>query len=487
MNHLHNLFYPKNIAIVGASTKLINFGSAFFTYALKELGYEGKVYYINPKYVGEEINGEKVIDSIENVEEPLDVVYSCIRAKLVPNLVQQCVNRGDKFIVCFTSGFSEILSEEAIELERELLRIIRGSQTRIVGPNCLGPYNPEVGVGWNAGLSAPKQSGNIAFASQSGGHATTLLRIAQGRGFYYTLGLSFGNQIDVNCLEVLEYYAAHPKVEVIALYLEDTGSAAGADFFHKLREVTLQKPVIIWKGGQTETGARAAASHTGAISGSLTIWKAMVKQAGGIFVEHSEEFWDIMHLLAVLKPYNKVQKCRRLGLIIPGGGNSVEATDLFSRHGFEVPVLTDAIQEELSTLIPPVNTSVKNPVDLGASGTLDRVFLKSIYYIAKDPNIDCVIHYQPIDWVSRAEDEFGGSGYTSGVARSIGRLAKNKLKKPLIQLMPILNLDRRVAESYPKFVEILRRMGVPNFPSMKRLAVALEKMNEYCQYVCKHA
>ncbi|MHA1649379.1 MAG: CoA-binding protein [Candidatus Helarchaeota archaeon] len=482
---LENLFYPRSIAIVGASTSLLNFGSAFFTSALKDLGYKGKIYYINPKYEGEFINNQRVIASLDDVDEKIDVVYSCIRAKLVPDLLRQCVRRGDKFFICFTSGFSEIQTEDAIALEKELLSIIKGSSTRIIGPNCLGPYNPALGVGWNAGLSVPKREGNIAFASQSGGHATTLLRIAPGRGFYYTLGLSFGNQIDVNCLEVLEYYANHPETDVIAFYLEDTGSADGAEFFRKLREVTKKKPVVIWKGGQTETGARAAASHTGAISGSLEIWHSMTKQAGGIFVEHSEEFWDILHLLSVLIPYKKLQLCKRLGLVIPGGGNSVEATDLFTRFGFEVPVLSQETQDKIQSLIPAVNTSVKNPVDLGASGTIDRVFLSSLRYIAEDPSIDCVIHYQPIDWVVHSEMEFGGQGYSWSVARSLGRLAKNKLKKPLIQLMPIFEIEPKISEVYPKFIEILRKYGVPNFNSMIRLAKSLNHLNEYVEFHSK--
>ncbi|NVM52324.1 MAG: hypothetical protein HWN66_01390, partial [Candidatus Helarchaeota archaeon] len=345
----------------------------------------------------------------------------------------------------------------------------------------LGPYTPSVHIGWDTGIQpAAKQEGNVAFASQSGGHASTLLRA--GRGFYYTMGLSFGNQIDVNCLEVLEYYAADPKTEVIGLYLEDTGSAKGSDFFKTLREITPKKPVIIWKGGQTEIGARAAASHTGAMSGSLKIWRSMTKQAGGIFTEHSEEFWDIIHLLSILVPYKKLRPCKNLGLIIPGGGDSVEATDMFSRFGFNVPVLTKETQDKISALVPPVNTSVKNPVDLGATGGFDRVFLSSIKFVAEDPNIDIVIHYQPIDWISGAEIQFGATGYAGTAARAIGRLAK-RLEKPLVQVMPILKLDRNIAEIYPKFMEILRQNGVPYFSSRKRLAIALTHLNEYVQFL----
>ncbi|HUX98227.1 MAG TPA: CoA-binding protein [Candidatus Deferrimicrobium sp.] len=482
MTSFDDLFFPKSIAIIGASANILSFGSAFFTTALDELGYEGKRYYINPKYEGQLIFGQKIIRSLDEVTEKIDVVYSCIRASLVPDLVRQCVKRGDKFIVVFTSGFSEILTDEAIEHEKELLSIIKGSPTRIIGPNCLGPYNPSSKIGWSTGSSAPAKQGNVAFASQSGGHATTLLRIAPGRGFYYSKGLSFGNQIDLNCVEILEYYAADPQTEVIALYLEDTGSADGSAFFKKLQEVTKSKPVIIWKGGQTQTGARAAASHTGAISGSFNIWKAMTKQAGGIFVTQSEEFFDMIHLLSVLVPHKRMQRCKNLGLIIPGGGNCVEGTDVFTKYGFKVPLLSQETQEKIATLIPAVNTSVKNPVDLGASGTLDKVFLNSIKYISEDPNIDVIIHYQPIDWIAQAEIEFGGGSYGFSLAKSLGRLAK-KLEKPIIQLTPLFQVETRIAEIYPKFIEILRAKGIPNFTSMVRLAVALNYLNDYMVYL----
>ncbi|NVM30489.1 MAG: CoA-binding protein [Candidatus Helarchaeota archaeon] len=484
MASLDDLFYPKSLAIVGASTSPLNFGSGFFTIAMEELGYEGKVYYINPKHVGELINGEKIIGSLDEVEGPIDVVYSCIRASLVPELVRQCVRRGDKFIIVFTSGFSELLTNEAIALENELRSIIRGSSTRIVGPNCLGPYNPSMGVGWNTGISEPiLKKGNVAFASQSGGHASTLLRIAAGRAIYFTLGLSFGNQIDLNSLDALEYFAQNQDTEVIALYMEDTGSAKGSDFFKALKKITPKKPVIIWKGGQTESGARAAASHTGAMSGSFNMWRSMTKQAGSMIVRNGDEFWDAIHLLATL-PKNKWRICKNLGLLIPGGGHSVEGTDAFTQFGFNVPVLTRETQDKIANILPSVNTSVKNPIDLGASGMLETVFFKTLKFMAEDPNVDLVINFQPIDWIAMGEAQFVGVGYSRYAARSYGRLVK-KLEKPFIQLSPIFNFDKKTAQVFSTFIEILRQKGIPHFTSMRRLAVALSHLNEYVQFL-KH-
>ncbi|MHA1830660.1 MAG: CoA-binding protein, partial [Candidatus Helarchaeota archaeon] len=409
MTSLNSLFFPRSIAIIGAK-KGLNFGSAFFIHGLKVLGYEGEIYYVNPYHEGETIYDRRIIKSLDEVKEPIDLVYSCIKAEFVLELVRQCVERGDKFLVVFTSGFSELLTEDAIKLEREILNIARNSSTRIIGPNCLGPYCPKSKIGWDTGYPPPSKIGNVAFASQSGGHASNLLRASSGRGFYFSKGISFGNQIDVNCLDVLEYYEEDPDTDVIAFYLESTGSANGNKFFKKLSETTLKKPVIIWKGGQTETGNKATASHTGAISGSLTIWKNMIKQAGAIFTEDSEQFWDMIHLMAIFIPNKTLRPLTNLGVLCPGGGNSVEITDTITRNGLQVPFLSQETQNKLNDLLPSVNTSVKNPVDLGAVGLMDNIFLSTIKWLSEDPNVDVIINFQPIDWLSNMEENMG-KGY----------------------------------------------------------------------------
>lgn len=193
----------------------------------------------------------------------------------------------------------------------------------------------------------------------------------------------------------------------------------------------------------------------------------------------------MIHLFSTLPSQKRLQECKSLGLIIPGGGNSVEATDLFSRYGFNIPILGKETQERLATLMPDVNTSVKNPVDLGASGTLEQVFLNSIRIVAADPSIDWVIHFQPMDWIAETEIQVGGQGYSRAAARSIGRLA-NKLEKPLIQLTPILHIDTKIAEIYTPFMDILRKNGVPNFSSMPRLATALRSLNNYISFLKKN-
>jgi len=478
-----DLFFPKSIAIIGAK-KGLNFGSAFFIHALKLLDYEGDIYYVNPYHEGEMIYGKAIIKSLDEVQGPVDLVYSCIKAQYVPDLVRQCVKRGDKYLVVFTSGFSELLTEDAIELEKTILSIAKNSSTRLIGPNCLGPYCPKGKVGWDTGMSPPSVLGNVAFASQSGGHASNLLRIASGRGFYFSKGISFGNQIDINCLEILDYYGSDQDTDVIALYLESTGSADGNEFFKKLREITLKKPVIIWKGGQTDTGSEAAASHTGAMSGSLILWKSMIKQAGGIFVADSEEFWDMIHLLAILAPQKKWKQFKRLGILCPGGGNSVEITDIVTRNGLEVPLLSNETQDKLRSLLPSVNTSVRNPVDLGAIGLMDNVFLSTIKWLSEDPIVDVVINFQPIDWLSNMEVNVG-SGYVKSTARTLGRV-KKRLEKTLIQLSPNFRITENIGKVALEYLEILRKKDIPMFTSIKRMVSTIVKYNEYVEFLNKN-
>ena len=478
MNRTHPLdplFFPKNISIVGAS-KNPNFGSGFFISALSHSGYsKEKIYLINPKYAGTQIRGMDVYATVNDIKDELDLVISAIKAKYVPDLLRDCVKLKVKFVLVFTSGFSEMLDKDSIKLEKELLDIIKGSSTRIVGPNCLGPLCPESKVTYNP--KALMENGNIGFCSQSGGHAVTLVGIQDTRLLYFSRGLSFGNQIDINCLDVLEYYAQDPDVEVIGMYLESTGSASGKDFFTQLKTVTKSKPVVIWKGGQTESGSRAAASHTGAISSSLKMWSTAVDQARGIFVLTSTEFWDVLHLLSGLIPNNRMPKGEKVALLVPGGGNSVEMTDTFSSLGFEVPELSKESQNQIAELFPGVNTSFKNPIDTGASGIFPDLAMKTIKILDEDPSIDIIVNYLPINWLSDVERQ-GLKKFCKSTARSYGRL-NGKLTKTFLFINPILALTEFDAVVAKDFRTELFKKHVPYFNTIKDTAIALRHLREY--------
>ncbi len=477
---LDYLFYARNVTIVGA-TPNPNFGTGFFLSGFGHSTYSNPVYLVNPKYVGKrkDIKGFPLFASISDISADLDYVICGIKAKLVPDLIRECVAKGVKHVCIFSSGFSELLSAKGKETEQEILDIIKGSETRIIGPNCLGALCPKSGITFNPVYL--KREGNIAFASQSGGIATNLCEIQPLFSLYYSKGVSFGNQIDLNCLDLLEYYGQDPDTEVIGMYLESVGSADGNKFFNEMRKVTKKKPVIIWKGGQTEFGARAAASHTGAIAGSLKIWKTAVIQAGGTFVTRSHEFWDTLQLFSRIIPNKRLPIGRNVGLIVAGGGASVEMTDTFSTLGFRIPELQPAIQEKLKTIYPSVNTSVRNPVDTGATGMLIEVIIKSINWMESDPNLDMIVFFVPINWLSQLERQ-GAEGYTASVARSLGRLNK-RLTKLFLIICPILQMSEFNTRVSLKFKDILWKKYIPHFESINGAAIALNHAIRYSEYL----
>ncbi|MHA1265030.1 MAG: CoA-binding protein [Candidatus Helarchaeota archaeon] len=473
------LFYARNITIVGATPKP-NFGVGMFISAFRHSFYSNPIYLVNPKYAGklQEIKGYPLFASISEIPETeLDYVICSIKARFVPDLVRECVEKKVKFICIFSSGFGELRSQEAKQKEDEIRALIKGTNTRVIGPNCLGVMCPKTGITFNPHFK--KVNGNIAFASQSGGIATTLIEIQAQQSLYYSKGISFGNQIDLNCVEMLEYYSQDPDTAVIGMYLESIGPTAdGNTFFKLMREVTKTKPVVIWKGGQTKAGYRAAASHTGAMAGSFKIWQTAVMQAGGTFVTRSTEFWDTIHLFSRIIPTQRLPKGRRIGLIVAGGGASVEMADTFSSFGFEIPEFPLTTQESLQTLFPAVNTSVRNPVDTGATGLIIDPVIKAIKLMDK-AGCDILVFYSPMNWLSQIERQ-GAPGHTLSVARSLGRLNK-KLAATFIIICPILQLTEFNAKISLPFKEILWKRGVPHFETIARAAIALNHAVKYRQ------
>ncbi|MHA1298895.1 MAG: CoA-binding protein [Candidatus Helarchaeota archaeon] len=459
-HYLHDYFFPKSIAIIGASQRL-NFGSSFFLAALKH-GYKGKVYPVNPKY--ETVHNMKCYPSLSAIGEPVDMVISCIPARFVPDLVKECVNTKAKFITVFTSGFAEVGNKE---LQDKLIETIKGSNTRIIGPNCLGAHCTKSRITFNG--DASWKEGNVAFCSQSGGHASSFLEIGPSRKIFFSKGVSFGNQSDLNCVDFLDYYSQDPDTKVIGMYLESFGSASGQEFVQKCREVTKEKKVIVWKGGQTRAGQKAASSHTGAIASSFKLWEAALKQHGAILVKNKTEFMDCLHLASVL---HREPKSSKIGIVFIGGGGSVEMTDVFSTYGFEVPEIGSETQEKLDKILPDVNTSLTNPVDLGATGILVDVYLKVLRIVADDPNVDILITQYAIDRLVKFADAVKSPNYPVSFARSFGRL-NERIHIPLIFLATIMRDSDLVTRTSLRFTEILHDKNIPTFSSIERAAKAL--------------
>lgn len=462
------LFYPKHIAFIGASESS-KFGSMLYLSAFKGSNWNDTFYPVNPKK--ETILDWKCYSSVLDIPFPVDTAYISVKTKYIAQVLKECVEKKVKWVIIFASGFSETGDPEGIRLEQELKEIIKGTQTRIIGPNCLGPFNASTGMAFSfaALLGLP---GAVSFFSQSGGHLSQLIDTGYKRDIRFRYGVSFGNQIDLNCLELIRHFRQDEKTQIIAAYLESFGSAKGQEFFLELKKTTLIKPVVIWKGGYTDDGARAAFSHTGAIASSIRLWRTMAKQTGTILVKDNEEFWNAIKTCELLFP-NYIPKGRNVGIITPGGGSSVNLTDLFADYNLRVPLLTSNSQEKISKILPDVNVNVKNPIDLGASGFVTDLFMNCIQIVVEDPNIDIIIVPLWPDHVYHF------------IFKRLSIIQK-QTSKPFAICLPNVADDGVLAKRFDKGKKVLHKKRMLYYMSMREAAKSISFYCDYINYLRKN-
>ena len=358
---------------------------------LRKLDFKGKIYPINPN--SEEVLGIRAYPSISDAPPPVDYAISNISAPLVPQLAEDCVASGVRVLQLFTAGFSETGEEEGIRLEEELADIARRGNMRIIGPNCLGVYCPKTGLAFS-GVDFPRESGPVAFISQSGGNAGEMASIGCLRGIHFSKVISYGNACDLNETDFIDYFARDSDTAIITAYIE--GVKNGPGFIKALREATRTKPVIMLKGGRTESGNRTVASHTNSLAGASTTWNALCKQFGVIQVNNLNELVDL--LLAFL--YVSVPKGRNVGIIGIGGGTSVQAADDCNAVGLFVPPLPQETRAELKKFTPKAGTSINNPIDSSMMFSPEECY-RTIKITAACPSIDLLILYLLLDWPLR--------------------------------------------------------------------------------------
>ncbi len=464
----NTLFVPKHIAFIGASPNS-TLGSMLYLSAFEGSIWSETFYPINPKH--EKILNWKCYPSVLDVPYPIDIVYISLKTEFIPKVLKECVEKSIKWVIIFASGFSETGDPKGKKLEEELLEIIKDSKTRIIGPNCLGPLNAEIGMAFSF-ASQKGNSGGVSFMSQSGGHLTQLIDVGYKRDIRFHYGISFGNQIDLNCVDFIKHYRQDQKTTIIALYLESTGSAKAHELFIELRETTKIKPVILWKGGYTKDGSRAAFSHTGAIASNDKLWNSMAKQTGTVLVKDNEEFWNTIKTFELLF-YKYLPKGRNIGIITPGGGSATNASDIFCAHTLKVPELTSESQSKIAKVLPDINVSIKNPIDLGASGFSLDIFIKCIEIVVNDPNIDIIMI--PL-WPLHV--------YNHVFNRMI-RIRDNT-SKPLAFCLPTVADDIKLAHRFNSAKKLLHKKRVLYFLSLMDAARSISLLCNYSEFLKSH-
>jgi acyl-CoA synthetase (NDP forming) len=353
---LDYIFHPRSIAVVGASDGTFNAATNIFLDNLRQFGYKGEIYPINPK--SKEILGLKAYSSVHDIPGPVDHVICGIPATSTHQLLKDCIAKKVRTLHLYTAGFAEIGDEDRDKLQQKLVDTACGTDVRIIGPNCMGIYCPASGISFC--FDFPKEPGPVGFISQSGSYSLLVVRGAASRGVRFSKMVSYGNACDIDECDLLEYLTDDPETEVIAAYIE--GTKDGQRLKKVLARAAANKPVIIIKKGGTKAGTRGASSHTGAMAGDDTVWDALIKQTGAIRVEDLEEMIDLL----VTFQFFPLPRGRNAVVIGLGGGPSVRAADECERGGLTLPPIPYEMVKELRRTAPTAGSMLRNPVDVGA-------------------------------------------------------------------------------------------------------------------------
>jgi len=471
VSKFNDLFQPKSIAVVGVSPR----NDWFWLKNLVSMDFHGKIFPINPKYTS--ALGLTFYDKIANVPSDIDHVIIAVPAKRVRSVLQECILKNVKLVTIFSSGFSELGTEEGRNLEKELMDLKESTKSdiRILGPNCVGVYSPDSGLSFRQDFT--RKSGRVGFISQSGGLAINMGLRGSVLKMYFSKVISFGNAADVKPRELLEYLGKFDnKTKIIGLYLE--GIKEGPEFMRILKEITPIKPVIILRGGQTDVGARAAASHTGSLAGSNELWNSIFRQTGAIPVNSFEELVETLIMFNF--NHKHLPKSNRVGLLSVSGGVSVVNTDICSKLGLVIPKLTPESLDKLDPVVQDVGTSINNPLDLAASFFNIQALKTAIETLGTDPNIDSIIIELANHYIYQPE-QHGVEGYAQLFYETVLRLLKRirrKGKPVLVAFPPIAHEARRIWDR-----KLFIDAKIPIYPSITSAAQALSHLVSYSSFL----
>lgn len=450
-NELEAFFNPKSIAVIGASRKPEKIGYQLLR-SLIMSGYEGPIYPINPK--ADEIQGLKTYQNILEVKDHVDLAVIVVPAPIVPKVLDECGKKGVKSAIIISGGFKEV-GGEGVKLEKKIVEIARKYGIRIMGPNCIGVYNPYTKIDTlflpHEKALRPKR-GNIAFISQSGAMGVAFLDWLAMEEIGLSVFVSYGNKADIDEIDLLEYLMDDEKSKVITMYVEEI--TRGRKFIEIARKVSMKKPIVAIKAGRTEAGVRAVSSHTGALAGRDEVISAALKKAGIIRAYDTHELFDYARALAT----GKIAFGENIAIVTDGGGAGVMAVDKLTDKvrgvGLKLAKLKEKTIRELKEILPPFAIA-HNPIDLTGNAT-PEMYREVLEIVTRDPNVDgivAIVLIQPPMMnetvVDKVEEIFRNSNKPILIAATGG---------PPTQKI-LLEYQRRGIPSYPEVERAVKAMG----------------------------
>ncbi len=373
------LFYPKSIAFIGASAEFGKWGHLLFTNVVAGK-FGGDIFLVNAK--GGKIAGRKVYQTVTDIPEPVDLAVISVPAAIVQDILPQLAQKSIRNVLLITSGFAEV-GADGKSLENKLIEDARRRGIMILGPNTMGICNPHISL-YCTGTHVRPEPGGTVLVAQSGNLGTQLLAFAEKEGIGIRAFCGSGNEAMITIEDYLEGFAVDEITKTVVLYIESIKE--GRRFFTSAKRVGKQKPVIALKGGRTQAGEHAAASHTGAMASNVKVFDAACRQAGVVLVEHPMDLLDLSAAFSSLP----LPQGKRIGLMTLGGGWGVVASDLCTDYGLTVPQLSDELIARISKLLPPF-WSHANPVDVVAEMKTE-IHMAIIEELLQWQECDAVIH-----------------------------------------------------------------------------------------------
>eukprot|EP00276_Gloeochaete_wittrockiana_P020827 CAMPEP_0184345668 /NCGR_PEP_ID=MMETSP1089-20130417/14043_1 /TAXON_ID=38269 ORGANISM="Gloeochaete wittrockiana, Strain SAG46.84" /NCGR_SAMPLE_ID=MMETSP1089 /ASSEMBLY_ACC=CAM_ASM_000445 /LENGTH=970 /DNA_ID=CAMNT_0026676061 /DNA_START=199 /DNA_END=3111 /DNA_ORIENTATION=- len=375
-------FRPRGVALIGATDKVGSVGKTVLQNLIAS-PFGGTVYPINPTRAN--VLGVKAYTKVSAVPDVVDLAVVCIPAARVPEVVEDCGKKGVKGIIIISAGFQEEqVGDEGKELLRKCLESAKKYGIRIIGPNCLGVSSSVTGLNATFGpVNSTVKRGSVALVSQSGALICSAIDWALQENFGFSHIVSIGSMSDVQWGDLIEYLGKEPRCSAIVMYMESIGNAR--DFLSAARRVARTKPIIVIKAGRTEAGAKAAASHTGTMTGGDRVLDTAFLRAGVLRVTSAQ---DIFYLADILSN-QPLPKGNRLTIITNAGGPGILAADALSVGGGQLAELAQSTHDELNKFLPSV-WSHSNPVDIIGDASAEQ-YAKTTAAIAKDPNTDGIV------------------------------------------------------------------------------------------------
>jgi acyl-CoA synthetase (NDP forming) len=476
LQKLDAFFNPHSVAVIGATKKADKAGHVIFkNFATnKQHGvFKGELYPVNPNE--DSILGFKCFQSLSEIPGKIELIVVIVPAKFVPSIMEEAAAKKVKTAIIISSGFKEVGNKD---LEDQVVAAAAKGGIRVLGPNCLGVYYSKTGIdtlflpetkvlttGEEVVATPRPMPGNIAMITQSGAFGVAALDYLTGRQMGVSKFVSFGNKCDVTESDILHYLLHDKETKVILVYLEDI--TAGREFLKIAKKVTVKKPVVIIKSGRSAAGARAAASHTGAIAGSDKIYAAAFEQGGVIRARDMEEFFDIGKALAMQPP----AMGKNIGILTDAGGPGVMTVDECEALGLTVERFSEATLKKFQELkdqnIILKIAATSNPVDLTGS-VIDDMFVMAADLMFQDPTINGIIllglHHMP--------------GLREVYIDGIAKVAENYNK-------PIVMCDIGETEMALYTRARFDKLGVPSFESPEDAARAMKALVTYGSYLKK--